>query len=241
MGVVHANFQVLLVAPDAALAERAVAEAWAAGAAGILEEEVAGGVQLTVYFPQDSTRDVIEALQGLEREGLRLEEAEVIDERDWAEAWKDGLSAIQISPALLIRPRWVSAPLRPGQAEVVIDPGQAFGTGRHESTLLALQSLDELAGTAAEMNRVLDVGTGSGILALAALRRGAGHAVGFDIDRRAVEEAVLNAAANDLEERVKFFAGPIEALTRETFELVMVNLLRTEMWPIAGEIAARVE
>lgn len=238
--VVQANLRLLVRAPNAALAERVVAEAWAAGAAGILEEEVAEGIRLTVYLSPNSAPEVLDALHGFEREGIRVGRPEVIDERDWREAWKEGLSTIEISRSLLIRPTFVSHLGLPGQAQVVIDPGQAFGTGRHESTLLALEWVDELGGTAAQMGRVLDVGTGSGILALAALRRGAAYAVGFDVDRVAVKEALRNAGANGLSEQIVFFAGPIEALTAQTFDLVVVNLLRTEMWPLAGEIAARV-
>jgi ribosomal protein L11 methyltransferase len=109
--------------------------------------------------------------------------------------------------------------------------------------LLALEWVDALAGEFTAGSRVLDIGTGTGVLALAALRLGAGEAVAFDIDPIAVHEARHWAELNGLAARLRLFAGPLDAISCAGFELVVANLLRRELLPlvpgIAGLLAAQ--
>lgn len=235
-----AYLEIEATACEPALAERAMAEAWEAGAAGI-EERDSG--RLIVYVPAGQAVAVHAALAGLVREGLELAPARPVEEIDWSERWKQGLTALQVSERLVIRPSFVSHRLLPGQRELVIDPGQAFGTGGHASTWLALEWIDRLLAdeaTQARGLRILDVGTGTGVLALAALRLGAASGIGFDLDPVAVREARLWAARNGIGTRLGLFAGPLAALAAGEFELVVANLLRREILPIAGEVAERV-
>jgi ribosomal protein L11 methyltransferase len=176
----------------------------------------------------------------LERCGGEVEVGvpETLRETDWSEAWKAGLEAVVVSPRLLVRPSFVKATPEPEQAELVIDPGQAFGTGGHASTLLALEWLDTVAPVLAPGARILDVGAGSGILALAALRLGPGTAVAFDLDPLAAAATRGNAAANGLAGRLEVFTGPLEALRPAPFDLVLANLLKSELLPLAAGIAA---
>jgi ribosomal protein L11 methyltransferase len=125
----------------------------------------------------------------------------------------------------------------PGQRVVLVDPGQAFGTGGHASTRLALALLDELAASRPAGWSVLDVGTGSGVLALAALRLGAGRAVGCDVDRAALAEARSNAAANGLPGALALFAGTLDAVGSARFDAVLANLLRRELAPLLPALA----
>jgi ribosomal protein L11 methyltransferase len=164
---------------------------------------------------------------------------ETLPETDWSEAWKAGLEAVVVSRRLLVRPPFVKATAEPERAEIVIDPGQAFGTGGHASTLLALEWLDAVAPGLAPGSRILDVGAGSGILALAALRLGRGTAVAFDLDPLAAAASRGNAVANGLEGRLQVFTGPLEALRLTAFDLVLANLLKTELLPLVQGIAAR--
>jgi ribosomal protein L11 methyltransferase len=163
---------------------------------------------------------------------------------DWSEEWKRGLGPIVISPRLVVRPPFSEAVLLPGQREIVIDPGQAFGTGTHASTRLCLEWIDLLLADAegrAAFTRMLDVGTGSGILALAAVVLGAESALGFDLDAIAIEAADEAARANGLASTARFACVPIEEIGDEPpFPLVVANLLKRELLPIAGEIARRV-
>jgi ribosomal protein L11 methyltransferase len=222
---------------DVGLAERAMAEAWASGAAGIEERE--DGC-IVVYAPAAAAGAVHAALAALAQEGLALRSAEVVEEVDWSERWKEGLSALEVSERLLIRPSFVSHGLAPGQRELVIDPGQAFGTGGHASTWLALEWVDRLLADPlglARPARVLDVGTGTGVLALAALLLGARSAVGFDLDPVAVREARRWAEFNGVAARLQLFAGPVSALASGCFDLIVANLLRREILPIAEEVS----
>lgn len=178
------------------------------------------------------------AIERLALAGVELAEAEPVAGDDWSEAWKAGLTAVEVSPRLRVRPSFVAEEPRAGRTELVIDPGQAFGTGGHESTRLALEALDRLAPLAAR-TRVLDVGAGTGVLALAALRLGAGRAVAFDLDPLAAPAVRENAANNALAAGVACFTGPIEALAAPPFDLVLANLLRSELLPVLGPIAER--
>ena len=194
-------------APDAAAAEWAAAEAFAAGAAGSEEREVSGAKLVLLYCPRARRAAVRGALEALSVPGLAIVGEVAVVERDWAEDWKAGLEAIEIAPGLRVRPSFVEAPpLAPGQAELVVDPAQAFGTGAHESTRLALECLAALAPLAPAA-RVLDVGTGTGVLALAALRLGAGAAVAHDLDPLAGVAARGNAAYNGLQPAARCAPG----------------------------------
>lgn len=248
--------------------ERLLAEAFEAGAAGAEEQDEPATAdrparfRACIYAPQGAVAAVRSAVCGAVAAGDRaaatdavawIGPVEAVEAVDWSEAWKAGLGPIEISPRLLVRPPFAPAPPRAGRREIVIEPGQAFGTGTHASTRLCLEWIDQLvpesgAGAAepamrtrAEpVGRVLDVGTGSGVLALAAVALGAGEAVGFDLDPIAVEAACAAARENALEDAVRFVCAPIEAIERDPgFDLILANLLKRELLPIAGAIAER--
>jgi ribosomal protein L11 methyltransferase len=160
--------------------------------------------------------------------------------QDWAGAWRAGLAPIVVSDELVVRPSFAAHALAPGQFEVVIDPGQAFGTGSHESTRLALELLAALPRSLRAGMRVLDVGTGSGVLALAALRLGAAAALGVDVDPVAVAVARENARANGLAARAEFVVGSLEALGPRPFDLVLANLLKRELLPLLPSLVKHV-
>lgn len=220
-------------------AERAAAEAYAAGAAGLEEREDGGGVTWLLYVPMASASAVREALAALDPAPLEIGPVEPAPDVDWSEQWKLGLGASVISPRLVVRPSFVAHALAPGQLELVIDPGQAFGTGTHASTRLALEWIDALAPTLGAGARVLDVGTGSAVLALAAALLAPVRAIGFDLDPVAVFEARRNVTLAGCTDRVQLFAGELAALAGPPFDLVVANLLRSEVTPLLGGLAAR--
>jgi ribosomal protein L11 methyltransferase len=178
-------------------------------------------------------------LAGADPAPLELGQIEPVPETDWSEGWKAGLGASVISQRLVIRPSWVAHALAPGQAEVVIDPGQAFGTGTHPSTWLALEWIDLLASGLPKGARVLDVGTGSGVLGIAAAARADARVVAFDLDPVAAREAQANVASNGCAARVAVFAGGLEALDGSGFDLVVANLLSSESLPMLAGLSAR--
>jgi len=139
----------------------------------------------------------------------------------------------------VVRPSWVAHAKAPGQVEVVIDPGQAFGTGTHPSTWLALEWIDLLSVELERGARVLDVGTGSGVLAIAAAALAAARVVAFDLDPIAAREARENAVRNGCAARVAVFAGGLEGLTVGRFDLIVANLIRSEALPLLAGLAER--
>jgi ribosomal protein L11 methyltransferase len=168
------------------------------------------------------------------------------------DAWRPHARAVVVGDRLVVRPPWVAPPgdaglgcapvggtsLRRGvPAEVVIDPGRAFGHGAHPSTRLVLASLDGLV-TGGE--RVLDVGCGSGVLAIAALALGAGRAVAVDVDPAALAATRDNAARNGVADRV-VVVGPAGRVARATgrFDLVLANMLLADLVAVAPEVAER--
>ncbi|MBW2387172.1 MAG: 50S ribosomal protein L11 methyltransferase [Deltaproteobacteria bacterium] len=216
-------------------ADRITAECWDAGAAGIEERSLSQGILLLIYAAGSVLKAVVDAATVA---GGRIDgEPQPVEDLDWSQSWKQGLEAIEISPRLVVRPSFVECKLREGQCEIVIDPGQAFGTGGHASTHLILQWLDVLSPELGEDTRVLDVGTGTGVLALAALALGAGRAVGFDLDPRAVIEARVWAERNGYANRLSLFTGGIESLLARPFDLVLANLLRRELLPIVPALS----
>ena len=225
-------------AATADLAERLAAEAFEAGAQGLEERSVGDVTELLIYLPPSQLAAVTHALTSA---GAGPDTVEPVEEQNWSEAWKTHLSAIEVSDRLVVRPSFVPFACGEGQHEIVIDPGQAFGTGNHESTRLALEWVSRLAPDLAPGARVLDVGLGTAVLALAALRLGPARAVGFDLDPLAPEAARENAQGNGLADRMHCFTGGIEALRPGLgFDLVLANLLRREVEPILPALATHV-
>jgi len=224
-----------------ASAEHALAEAVAAGAVGAEQRETESSVTLLLYAPRSSSAAVARAVAGVLGAGA-VGAAEDVEPRDWSEAWKAGLRPVEVSERLRIRPSFDASVGRPGQRDLVIDPGQAFGTGGHESTRLALAWIDALRGELDANAGFLDVGTGTGVLALAALALGAGRAVGLDLDPLAAAAARANARANGLAARFCAFTGAIDALAPNArFAGIAANLLRRELDPLLERMASHVE
>ena len=156
---------------------------------------------------------------------------------DWAEAWKSGYQILRLGRRLRIVPSWI--PYTPGPDDVVInlDPGMAFGTGLHPSTQLCLQALEELVRPGA---RILDVGTGSGILAIAAAKLGAVEVLAIDIDGLAVQTARENVARNGVGDIVQVLQGSVDGPFRGSFDGVLANILAETIASLAPDLARHV-
>ncbi len=154
-------------------------------------------------------------------------------EANWAEAWKAHYAPLCIGPFLVL-PSWIDDPAS-GGIVLRLDPGMAFGTGLHPTTQLCLVALAELVGPG---TTVLDVGTGSGILAIGAALLGAGPVVGLDIDPRAVATARENAERNGTE--LTLMAGPLEELPAGDYDVVVANLLAGTLRDLARQLHQRV-
>ncbi len=232
LGAARESARVRIESPDPELLERAAADAYEAGAGGALE--TLGALEL--FVARDALSAVLEALAPFAREGLAIGAPETEPAVEWSEAWKRGLGAVVISARLLVRPPFSPAPPGFSGIELVIDPGQAFGTGGHATTRLALAGLDALPAAALRGAHVLDVGCGSGVLALAALALGAARALGCDLDPLATEAAASAARANGLSAHARWLTGSTEALTGRV-DGIVANLIRSESTPLLADFA----
>ena len=170
-----------------------------------LEASMRGRSRVTFYLPEDEEGfgrlgEVRVALQRLKEErqdcGALLMTLDTVEDADWANNWKQYYKPLEIGQRLLIVPEWETAEAG-NRVPVILDPGVAFGTGGHDTTRLCLTLLDErLKGG----ERVLDLGCGSGILSIAAVKLGAASATAVDIDRVSARAAQANAARNGLDE-----------------------------------------
>lgn len=152
---------------------------------------------------------------------------------DWTDAWKRHYAPQRIGRVVIV-PSWVRHEPADGDAVVALDPGMAFGTGLHPTTRGCLQLL---GGLEPMPPRLLDVGSGSGVLALAALQLGADSAVALDTDPLAVESTLANAAANGLRERIVVRHGSLPAAPSERFPLVTANLVAAVLVELAPRLA----
>jgi ribosomal protein L11 methyltransferase len=157
----------------------------------------------------------------------------IVHEADWAEAWKAHFPVLRVGRRLVIRPTWRRHRAEPGDVVVSLDPGMAFGTGLHPTTRLCLAGLEPLADDGRlDGARVLDVGCGSGILAIAAVRLGAQSAVGVDTDPIAIEATLANARRNRLGRRMAARVGTVPTGDRPV-EVVLANLIAGVLVPLA--------
>jgi ribosomal protein L11 methyltransferase len=186
-----------------------------------------GPLRVCAYLPVDeeleATRQRLEeSLWYLGRiRPLSNPEFKPVQEINWAEAWKVHYRPVPIGERLIIVPAWLESP-NASRVSVKIDPGMAFGTGTHPTTQLCLAALEKQvpAGGA-----VIDVGCGSGILAIAALKLGAGHAYGVDTDPQAIETARENALANGVSGQFELAVGSVEEIQAGVFPLRQAPLV----------------
>ena len=152
---------------------------------------------------------------------LALERRQV-QEEDWSTAWKKYYHPVRVGRHLIACPCWEECEAGPQDVPVLLDPGMAFGTGTHETTRLCMELLEDAVTPGAS---VLDVGTGSGILAITALLLGARSAVGVDIDELAVKIAGENAALNGVAGRLTLLCGDLTEQVSGTFDIVCANIV----------------
>lgn len=201
------------------------------GATGIEEvEEDFKRERLKAYFLQDggeqkavrSLRRYLKSLQEINPKLPHIEiEAASIPEQDWGENWKRFFKPLRVGSRFVVKPPWARIRLKRGEIPIEITPGMAFGTGTHATTKLCMESLEKRLKKRGLS--VLDVGTGSGILSIAAAQLGAEEVFGIDIDQLAVEIARENVSRNQVSDTVRIKKGRIGDI-RKRFDLVVANL-----------------
>jgi len=212
-----------------------------------------GATSVTVYLPRKPPLPgpkrawlaaLLERLNGC---GLNVGPAEVlvtpVRKEHWAESWKRHFQPIEINSALLIKPSWSERRPRKGQAVVVLDPGLSFGTGQHPTTAFCLQEIQSWRN-GDESQSFLDLGTGSGILAIAAAKLGYTPVEAIDNDAEAVRTARANAKRNRELQRIRFLRRDVTRLPRRPirqYSLICANLVSTLLLAERGRILARLE
>lgn len=221
------------------LAEERSADLFELGASGVevrdgegtpmpgVPQPAPGRATVLAWFAERADADAARAEHGGEL-------AEVPD-ADWGEEWKKDFRAFSIG-RVWVRPTWIAESPPPGAVEVVLDPGMAFGTGTHPTTSLCVAALSDLLSSKPGAS-VLDVGTGSGLLAIAAKKLGAGRVAANDNDPVAVRVAAENAAANGV--ALEPTVAPVEEIPGR-FDIVVANILANTLVELAPALASKV-
>lgn len=200
------------------------------------------GTRLKIYVPLDQAtpdlrRQIATLLTTFDVE-LPPPSFQTVAEQDWSTAWKARYRAFRIGRRFVVRPSWLeeeeSIKPTPDDIPLILDPGMAFGTGLHATTQLTLTLLERVLQPG---DRVLDVGTGSGILAIAAARLGAAEVLALDNDPVAVESAAENLRRNGVERQVSLAVGELAAVAAASrrWDVVLVNILA----PVIVELLAQ--
>jgi len=163
---------------------------------------------------------------------------EILEEKNWNELWEKSREVIRISERIVIKPTFKEYDTKEDEIVITLDPKMSFGTGEHESTKLALQLTEKyVKGN----ERVLDVGSGTGVLSIAAIKLGAADAVAVDNDSWCYENCAENCALNDVTDRIKVVEGEIDIISEEGFDLVLANIQKNILLLISEKIKAKLK
>lgn len=229
------SWHCLTIAVPSDLAEVVSAWCFGLGSCGLQVEEEGEQSCLSVYFDAALDLGAIHAqldgqLTGLGLAGAR-QRTDQVEFEDWEFEWRRFFQPVWATPRIVIHPSWIPVETGPGQVAIVIDPKMAFGTGGHESTQLCLELLDLLLSPG---DQCLDLGTGSGILGIAAGLLGAGSLRLVDTDPLALDNARENLARNGVEAVVH--QGSIEVVAGMRFDLILANIQRSVLVPLLPQV-----
>ena len=195
------------------------------------------GITVKIFVPQeDDTPDLRHRMEEILYHLNRLYPVpppsfRILEETDWANAWKEHYHPFRVGQKIWIQPSWYDSEEEAGELAnfarrddilLVLDPGMAFGTGLHPTTQKCLRALEQVVKPG---DRVLDVGTGSGILSIAAVKLGAAAAIGIDTDGLAIKTAISNANQNNISDKIAFWQGDLQSVTERGWDIVVVNIL----------------
>lgn len=194
-------------------------ERWAPGLQEAIEQVV-----MMVMHPGSSPRPVVTI--------------QTVEDRNWNAEWEQTIRPIRVSNRIVIRPSWHEYPASPGEIVLIIDPKMSFGTGYHETTRLTLRLMEQHLRPPVT---VLDVGTGTGVLAIAAIKLGASRAVGTDVDEWSFTNARENAAMNGVDDRVAIYGGTLDGVPPGRFGMVVANIQRGVLEELMPELTGRLD
>lgn len=169
-------------------------------------------------------------------ESFSLDE-EIVEDKNWNEDWEKTINPIEISDKIVIKPTFRNYEAKPGQLIITIDPKMSFGTGEHQTTKLVLQILEET-----ELNNkiVLDAGTGTGVLAIAAVLLGAKSAIAFDNDDWCYENGIENCQLNNVTDKVQIRCCELNDISENNFDIVIANIHKSVLLEISEGLCNKV-
>ena len=213
-------------------------QAWEIAHVDLIEQDLLDQprdiVKVHMYLaPDENPAEILPLFkERLEASGVEYKlETSGIEQEDWQNAWKKYYHAMDIGQRLAIVPGWETYDT--DRIVITMDPGMAFGTGTHETTSLCLETLDSMVKGG---ERVLDIGTGSGILAIAALKLGAASAEGVDIDPVAVRTAGENAALNGVQDKLTVLVGDLSDKASGTYDIITANIVANAILSLAPAV-----
>ena len=218
----------------------------------IIDEEIArrigDDVKVTGYYPIDER--IADTVSHIETELRRLSAMEFdfsvgkltgsthsIDEEDWAESWKKSYKPFRLGKHIVIKPGWERLDPEPEDRIIEIDPGMAFGTGTHETTSMCVELIEEYVKPGM---KVIDIGTGTGILAIAAAHMGASEVLATDLDPMAVKVAAENVEKNGFAGTITTRCGDLLEAVDETGEVVIANIIADVIKMLAAPVRAHI-
>jgi len=165
-------------------------------------------------------------------------EVNILEDKNWNEEWEKSVNVIEVSEKLVIKPTFRNYESKPGQVIISIDPKMSFGTGEHQTTKLVMRFLEKYVSNGA---KVLDVGSGTAVLAITAVKLGANSAIAVDNDEWCYDNGKENCQLNNVTDKVDVRLGEINSIKENDFGLIAANIQKNILIDIAGELKMRLK
>jgi len=233
------NYKKFIIQTEPFAADLVSGVLWELNISGIAQEDNS----LTVFAEKDSgiSKASIESLLSKLIDEKVISSfsvyEKIIEDKNWNEEWEKNRQVVKVSEKIIIKPTFKDYKKRNDEIVITIDPKMSFGTGTHESTKLILLLLEKFDLTG---KKILDVGSGTGILSIAAIKLGAKSAVAVDIDEWCYDNCIENCKLNNVSEYVKVIKGNVDDIAQNDFDIVLANIQKNILLEIAAEIKKRV-
>ena len=234
------NYKEFVVATQPFLPEIISGLFWQFDISGIVEED-----NYFRIFTDESSGPDANTISGMLNDlvdqkiisGFKLEE-NIIEDKNWNEEWEKNTNVIDVSDKIVIKPSFREYGKNPGQIVIIIDPKMSFGTGSHQSTKLVLQLMEKYVEKGV---KVLDIGSGTGILAIASVKLGATYAAAIDNDEWCYKNGIENCLLNNVNSSVNVLLGEVTNIQENDFDIILANIQKNVLIDIAEQIKSRIK